>query len=229
MSQNYSTQAEIDKSLEFLNKVQTPACSGCQRGVDMCKHCPCIGTPDEIEKLMNSGYASKLMICTYSGTKESSRRSENPFTENVIYLTPAKIGKESKTTGIAEAGTCTFLIDDKCSLHDKGLKPIQGKMACCKIERVFIDQDGDEQELEERISILHLWNTQRGRDLIEKWKKEVSFTGLETDPMPEDPFEVFELFLKVMIDKCNHSSNISEKEREELLKERKTIVYDKPY
>lgn len=188
----FSTPEQVQKSYDFLHKMNKPACPGCARGVRMCHHTPCIGTPDDILKLLDAGYAKNLMLDWWIGetSKEESIKSSlgiskptklskkdrfNPFEEDVEYIIPAIIGYEGIRSPFAKHGKCNLLINNQCSLHDKGLKPTQGSYACCKVENVWIDEDGKEQDIDERIPILHTWNTQKGRDVITRWKFLVSY------------------------------------------------------
>lgn len=190
----FSSDEQVQKSYDLLNSMDKPACPGCQRGVRMCKHTPCIGTVEDMEKLIDAGYAKKLMLDWWVGesskykslkssigvdspTKLSKNEERNPFTEDISYLVPAIVGKEGQKAPFAKTGICTMLVNDLCSLHDQGLKPTQGSFACCKIDRVYIDEKGKEQDFDERLIILRTWNTQKGKDLIERWKAEVNYKG----------------------------------------------------
>jgi hypothetical protein len=196
----------------------------------MCYHTPCIGTVDDIEKIIDAGYANNLMLDWWcGGTKDS-----NPFEEDVMYLIPAIVGSEGKQAKFARTGKCSLLIDNKCSLHDKGLKPIQGRLACCKIERVFIEH-GEEQDLDERIPVLHTWNTQRGLDLIERWKREVGFGKVKPATTPQDLSfpDMLEAMLSVMTamdkmaDPNGHDGRPPYDPNEKI--EREIEIYEKPY
>ena len=74
MSMPFSTPEQVQKSYDFLHKMNKPACPGCARGVRMCYHTPCIGTPEDISKLLDAGYAKNLMLDWWvgQGTKEKS-------------------------------------------------------------------------------------------------------------------------------------------------------------
>jgi hypothetical protein len=203
MSMPFSTEEQIKKAEKFLTSVQKPVCNNCARGVSMCYHTPCIGTVDDMERLIDAGYAKNLMLDFWtgrssveSGTNKAfgvAKRVPNKkdsiisfFEEDVMYLAPATVGKEGQISGFNKGGTCNLLKDNKCSLHDLGLKPTQGQYACCSIDRAYMDEFGKQRDLDERLPILITWNTQRGKDLIERWKKEVNFTGPEKEEFPND-------------------------------------------
>jgi hypothetical protein len=195
MTMPFASDEEVRKAHDFLNSCQTPACPGCARGVRMCYHTPCIGTVDDIEKLMDAGYSKNLMLDYYIG----GTRPDNPFAEDVIYLIPAIEGMEGQQAKFARTGKCNLLVDNKCSVHDLGLKPVQGRLACCKVERVYLDSNGEQQDLDERMPILNTWNTQRGLDLIERWKKEIGFDK-EVKPLtqPESLGDMLDMLFSVM-------------------------------
>lgn len=200
MSMPFSSDEQVQKSNDFLYNLKSVACTGCARGVRMCYHTPCIGTVDDIEKIINAGYAKSLMLDWWVGIPMEHRMTDkyNPFTEDVMYLIPAIVGSEGKKAKFARSGKCTMLENNLCKLHDSGLKPIQGKLACCKVERIFMD-NGEEKDLDERIPVLHTWNTQRGKDLIERWKKEVNFGNEDTSAprKPENMADMLDLLIGI--------------------------------
>lgn len=181
---NLSTKEQIEKSKKFLDFVKTPECSGCNNGIRMCYNFPCMGTLKEIKAIIKAGYAKSLMLDYWVGSGENEEFDKirfNPFKEDVPYLNPAIVGLESKKAPFARHGKCTLLVDNKCSLHEQGLKPIGGKIACCKVDQVYINENGKYKHIDNRIAILHTWNTEEGRAVIEEWKKEVGFTNKESE------------------------------------------------
>ena len=84
-------------------------CSLCQQ---MC-HTPCLGTPEDIERLVDAGYADRLVP-----------------TEWGVGLI---VGLISRPVYMLQADTvngwCTFYHNGLCELHDKGLKPTEGRLA----------------------------------------------------------------------------------------------------
>lgn len=97
-----------------MSAIEETACS-CDTCKSMCKIQPCIGTPEDILKLIQAGHAKKLaqsswLIGVLSGT------TDNPV--DMIQLLAL------------EDGSCTFL-DEKglCTLHELNLKPTEGKLS----------------------------------------------------------------------------------------------------
>lgn len=76
-----------------------------------CKLCksqcasPCKGTPEDMVKLLASGFQNKIMKTTFQGTS---------------ILTPLYD---------SEKKSCVFFTDGLCELHDLGLKPTEGKLS----------------------------------------------------------------------------------------------------
>lgn len=249
MSMPESTPIQIQKSEKFLNSLTKPSCN-CTNGVRMCYKTPCMGTVDDMEKLMDAGYAKNLMLDFWLGKDPNGMSDKvketmdpglvdsyvnNPFEENVPYLVPALKGHEGKITSMGKTGTCNLLVDNKCSLHDKGLKPIQGQTACCKIERVFIDPvSGKQMEIDERVPILHTWNTKRGKNLIKRWKQEVSYTGPDNLELPKDKISQIGIMLELMIGPARErqamiDGKVPEQTPEEKNPQPVTLTYEKPY
>lgn len=154
--------------IKDLKDISTITCTGCSKGISMCKTFPCRGTPEEIQKLIDAGYVDKLQIDYWIGNPDSTITG-NPFPKDVFYLRPAVLGQEKTKAGFSrKRGNCTFLTtEEKCGLHDLGLKPTEGKISCCK------DNTLPTQELNHMI--IHTWDTEEGRNLIENWKKLINY------------------------------------------------------
>ena len=87
----------------------------------MCKNRPCWGTPEDIEKIKAAGYSHKLMMDYWYKSDE----------EDIPIEAPAIVGYEGKDAPFWPSGQCTFLENDRCILHDLGLKPTEGRLAHC--------------------------------------------------------------------------------------------------
>ena len=85
------------------------SCSQCQR---MCR-IPCIGTPEDIERLVDAGYTDRLAPTEWLVGKLAG------LIDRPIYM----IQPEQR------GGWCTFFHNGLCELHDKGLKPTEGKLS----------------------------------------------------------------------------------------------------
>src|SRR5687768_15202167 len=86
------------------------SCISCKT---MCIQSPCFGTPEEIEKLMNEGYTNRLSLASHYAQDSGE----------MYYMVQPK--------SVLTAHGCTFqnLGTGLCELHDKGLKPLEGRLA----------------------------------------------------------------------------------------------------
>lgn len=124
------------------------SCS-CEKCQFMC-HTPCCGTPEEIERIIEAGYGDRLCLDDWEG--------EAPD------IHPALKGYESERApwDVCSPSGCTFWKNGLCELHDKGLKPLGGRAA-------YHTKEQDYETVAEYIG--KSWDTDKGRDLIDKWSK----------------------------------------------------------
>jgi hypothetical protein len=165
-------------------------CTGCSNGVAMCHNRPCFGTPEEFDKIIDAGYAEKLRIDHWTGAPAGSRikiedtigdgpfvelnkqlyeyqqKNPNPHTKDVLMLSGGTNHDNDYYAPWMPVGTCKLLTeDDKCMLHDSGLKPHQGANSCCK-EEVSTSENN--------LYYANLWATPEGKKVIKKFKKIVN-------------------------------------------------------
>jgi len=163
-------------------------CTGCVNGINMCHNRPCAGTPEEFDKIIDAGYANKLRIDYWTGSPEGSRikledinndnpfgalqkelykyqqENPNPHREDVEFLSGGTDADKNYRAPFLPIGTCKLLTkDDKCMLHDAGLKPEQGRESCCKDDKA-----------KKNLHYANLWATSKGYAVIEKFKKIVN-------------------------------------------------------
>lgn len=102
-----------ETTLQRIIRLSTcePSECHCERCRQMC-HVPCLGTPEDIERLVDAGYADRL------------RPTE--------WLVGCLIGLFSRPIYMIQPDTvngwCTFYHNGLCELHDQGLKPTEGKL-----------------------------------------------------------------------------------------------------
>jgi hypothetical protein len=107
------------------------ACS-CQQCVRMCQHTPCLPLPGEVTKLVQEGYGTSLEIVERHLIKViRPRRQQN--------------------------GHCTFLRNGLCELHDKGLKPFEGRMVSC---------DTPKEDWSANKFVMHAWDKSSGKAVV---------------------------------------------------------------
>lgn len=127
----------------------------------MCKDRPCWGTPDGINKLIDAGFADKLMLDWW--VKPSG---------DVYIIAPAIVGREKRLAPSMPYGRCTLLTnEDLCPLHDRGLKPFEGRMAHHDHEDNINSIQG--QDLHNYVA--NTWNTPKGQEVVNKWKSTVGY------------------------------------------------------
>lgn len=85
----------------------------CQKCKQQCKT-PCLGTPEDILRLINAGYKERLAI-THWWVGIARGKLDFP----VIMIQARQ----------EENGYCTFYHDGLCELHDLGLKPTEGRLS----------------------------------------------------------------------------------------------------
>ena len=85
----------------------------CQKCKQQCKT-PCLGTPEDIRRLIKAGYKERLAI-THWWVGIARGKLDFP----VIMIQARQ----------EENGYCTFFRDGLCELHDLGLKPTEGRLS----------------------------------------------------------------------------------------------------
>jgi hypothetical protein len=125
----------------------------CETCTLMCTR-PCWGTPDDILRLIRKGYGDKLMLDWYYG--------ETPLEDDILILCPALRGHEGIEAPFVPASPrgCTFWKNRLCSLHNKSLKPSEGKYASCQGHGGQLHRD-----------IAMTWKTRRAQEIVKKWMK----------------------------------------------------------
>lgn len=140
---------KIDISTMPGNTCSCPKCIG------MCHKRPCWPLPDEAEAIMNAGFGNLLMEDYWV---DSPR--------DVPIIAPAVSGSGGLTAPFWVEGECVFLDEhDRCILHNPGLKPIEGRLAHHDEEVQGISW----YEIHE--SIAKTWDTDRGREVVNIWRR----------------------------------------------------------
>lgn len=76
-------------------------------------HTPCLGTPEDILRLLKAGYKERLAP---TGWAVGLLHGKTP---GIVPMVQAR----------QEAGRCTFFRDGLCGLHSTGLKPTEGRLS----------------------------------------------------------------------------------------------------
>ena len=85
-------------------------CKDCKK---QCTTSPCLGTPEDIEKIIDAGYVTSIRATDWAAGVLMG------VTPDVIEM----FQPQQKESG------CTFFKDGLCELHSKGLKPTEGKLS----------------------------------------------------------------------------------------------------
>lgn len=101
-----------------LNKIirktgRKPVSCKCQLCKKQCTVVPCLGTPQDIEALIDAGHGEKIFPTDWWAGMLMGV-IDRPIPLYAAELLPSG---------------CTFLKDGLCTLHDSGLKPTEGKLS----------------------------------------------------------------------------------------------------
>lgn len=137
------------------------SCNVCKA---MCKQSPCMGTPEDIEKIIDAGYKDKLMFSVWIDQKNGN---------HLPAIMPIK-----------ENAGCVFQTrEGLCELHASGLKPLEGKLAIHSMSDNGL-----------RRTVGYTWISQKGIDVFEKFAmkdfKELKGVILEMIPYLRKPSKI---------------------------------------
>lgn len=135
-----------------LKSLKNIECS-CQQCKDMCK-LPCWPTPEEADRLIENGYADKMMLDYW--VRQGG---------DILLICPAEKGSEKGDASYLRNNGCVMQ-DEKglCKLHDNGLKPIEGRVT---------SSHSPMDDLHEAVAFS--WDNDFGKSIIEKWKNIVQY------------------------------------------------------
>lgn len=92
-----------------------PVSCKCELCKNQCRSNPCLGTPQDIEKIIDAGYADRIFLTDWAAGIMMG------VTNEVIEMYQPEYDDNKKS--------CTFFNNGLCDLHDKGLKPTEGKLS----------------------------------------------------------------------------------------------------
>jgi len=85
-------------------------CKECKK---QCASTVCLGTPQDIKKIIDAGYGDKIKPTTWKAGRMLG------VTQDDVFM----FASEQTEKG------CIFFVDGLCQLHDKGLKPTEGRLS----------------------------------------------------------------------------------------------------
>lgn len=139
----------------------------CNECISACKHVPCWGTPEEIESLILAGYGKRMTMHVltkgYGSVKTGVESIGMWNIDPVRIIAPGFVGFLGRlTVSAASTGKCTFITKDgKCELHDKNLKPIEGRIQHHDIT--------SEESCAIREMLYRAWDAPKGRSIARFW------------------------------------------------------------
>jgi len=136
-----------------IPKLKETSCT-CKECVGMCKKRPCWGTPEEIENLIDMGFAHRLMrdywVGRFAGYKEG----------DIDIISPAIVGYCGLSAPSRPTGRCTFLNnEDRCEIYK--FRPVEARVA------------SHDQEISIHANVAMEWDTYTGRRVAGKWRSEI--------------------------------------------------------
>ena len=143
----------MDSFKKILKQLKETSCD-CEVCKAMCKRCPCMGTPEEIQRIIDAGFANRLMVVeSWEGEKR------------IYALRPARVGREGQYAEWSDAFQempCTFLTKDgHCEIYD--IRPVEA--------RVAHHGNSDVDWYEFKQALYRLWDTEEGKKLVSDWLK----------------------------------------------------------
>ena len=147
-------------SMKNLKEYKTCNCA-CEQCIGMCKGTPCYGTVEEIDKLIDLGFANKMMMI------HTEVQTDDFDWDTFDLITPALKGYEGKYESYYTFGECALLENDLCLVHHTGFKPLEARVANCKIK-------GGTSALREDIRRMW-WESKDAERVVEKWKDVVDY------------------------------------------------------
>lgn len=136
-------EKELEKIRQITNgRESTCSCSSCQH---MCRVAPCLGTPSDILKIAESGHTDKLSITGWAVGV--------PYDIPVVPMVQAKMTPNG----------CSFFENNLCTLHDKGLKPTEGRLTKgCEVDVTTVNQ------LPVAFAVARTWGLEENNEIIKQ-------------------------------------------------------------
>lgn len=107
------TRMTFREAIADVPALEPTACS-CEACQAMCRRGPCLGTPQDILRIVVAGEGDKLAVTDYRA------------------LESVGIPRQTIMAPLLTPDGCAFLKDGLCTLHDRGLKPTEGRLSGCK-------------------------------------------------------------------------------------------------
>jgi hypothetical protein len=149
---------EMRDLFEIMSIIGGSSCT-CERCKDMCRRRVCWPTPEQAERIINAGFADRMMLDYWEGN------------QRIYIVAPASKGNEAAVSPWWPGGPCCLQGEDGlCQIHSLGLKPVEAMVAYCG--------DSGDKEKEAAYDELHEavamdWDSAKGRKVVKLWKNKV--------------------------------------------------------
>lgn len=111
MTMNDISETTTEKIIRITGR--KPVACRCASCRNQCKRAPCLGTPQDIWALIEAGYEDKLAVTAWCVGMAVGKL---PFPIPMVQVIHTSDG-------------CIFFQDGLCELHDRGLKPTEGRLS----------------------------------------------------------------------------------------------------
>jgi hypothetical protein len=123
----------------------------CGKCMGMCSR-PCWPTPEEANKLIDNGYADKLMLDWWTDGDG-----------DIFIICPANPGYGGQRAsdycfGVSDLHSGCMMNENGCTLKPKSLQPLEGRKA-------YHDHEGGLHQ-----SVAALWNSDAGRKVVKRYR-----------------------------------------------------------
>lgn len=133
---------------ELLKKHKESVCA-CETCQSYCARRPCWPTPEEADKILDAGFARRLMRDWWV---------DEPY---VYIICPANEGCGGEDApSWPSPSPCLLFKNGLCELHGLGLKPFEGRAA-------HHDNDGSTVHKD----VADTWRTTKGKEVVERWQR----------------------------------------------------------
>lgn len=147
----------MSPSLPVIEESEPCDCPACR---SMCRR-PCWPIPSEVRALIDAGYGNRLMLDYWVGDFSGEYLRDNTY-----IICPANPGHEGSTAPdygfslfLSPLHTgCVFQKSGLCELHERKLKPAEGRAAHHAVYQPELHKD-----------VARHWDTDEGRAVVALW------------------------------------------------------------
>jgi Fe-S-cluster containining protein len=145
------------KETELQAMADNVAACSCNECKAMCKR-PCWPTPSEALRIMDAGYAERLMLDYWVASPN-----------DIYIISPAEKGREMANASFVPIGGCAMQdpTTGLCAIHS--IKPIEGRVA----HHSTAERQNGKVNIHKEVAML--WDSEEGRKVITDWKNRINW------------------------------------------------------